>query len=216
VDSEEDPSFDEEPITVELPDIAGLPPIDQIEVTDHQDETILDDLEQGLDKITETVDLPMSFENGVHQLKVLVKERYVSSIAAMDVESRPIWEIKYFLGERLRKQAPTPYAIAMEGKQVRSIQLNVEPKGNKVMMRSFGLLAVVDQKIEEEQLKKIKTKEAQLRRLREVRVEEDNEDECTSIYCINSVHAGSAGVPLAEQLLVAGLIPHTPLLLQCH
>ena len=54
------------------------------------------------------------------------------------------------MGERVRKTQPDSHLIAMEGKQVRSIQLNVHRIGNKVNMKSFGVLALVDQKIEEE------------------------------------------------------------------
>jgi hypothetical protein len=53
-------------------------------------------------------------------------------------------EINFFLGDRLRKSEPSKYEVLMEGKNIKSIQVNVSQQGNKIYLKSFCLLAVVD------------------------------------------------------------------------
>jgi len=45
-----------------------------------------------------------------------VKGQYVNSLSGIDSEGKPLWNIKYYLGEKLRKTSPTSHNIAMEGK----------------------------------------------------------------------------------------------------
>lgn len=74
----------------------------------------------------------------------MVKDEYVSNITALDEDGKQLWTIRFFLGEKIRKTESEEISIAMEGKLVKSIQLNVHKVGNKVFMKSFGVLAVVD------------------------------------------------------------------------
>ncbi|CAD8172641.1 unnamed protein product [Paramecium octaurelia] len=128
IDSEEDPSFDEMPLEIDLPEQVEQQTIEQ------KNE---DDEEITIDKVTEYVDLEIK-----DSLTIEVKNDYVSKL---EIDGYPIY---FYLDEHLRKTEPTIHRVTMEGKEIQSVQISCEQKGSKIYMKLFAIKALCDQRLE--------------------------------------------------------------------